>query len=134
MSLLIPVILCLGFVYANVQATSTLSNWYYDTSQKEDEVISSTVETDVWTTFKLLDVFIVETRQDATTAIEESRNKQLEESKAYIEVVVSGMKEQVNQTVTDLEKEGFDAFVKSRNIGDEIEQDVTTMLVEILGD
>ncbi|QUW21231.1 hypothetical protein JSQ81_15655 [Sporosarcina sp. Marseille-Q4063] len=131
-SLLITVILCLGFVYANVQAASTLSKWYTDTFQKEDEILSSTLETGVWTTFKRLGVFIAEAKQDAITAIEESRNKQVEESTANIEALVTDMKEQIDQTVTELDEENFDAFVERRNIEEEIERDVATMLAEIL--
>ena len=68
------------------------------------------------------------------TAIEKSRNKQVDVSKANVETVVTRMKEQVNQTVTDLENENFDEYVRNRNIEEEIEQDVATMLAEILGE
>ena len=132
--LLFTVILFSGFVYANVQAASTLSNWYTDAHQKEDERISSTAEAGVWTTFKQLKSFITEVKENATTAIEKSRNKQVDESKANVETVVTRMKEQVNQTVTDLENENFDEYVRNRNIEEEIEQDVATMLAEILGE
>ncbi|MBO1910267.1 hypothetical protein J4G37_36475 [Microvirga sp. 3-52] len=133
-SLLITVTLCLGFLYANVQAASTLSNWYTDNFQKEEEEISSTVETGIWTSFKQLGAFMGEAKKDASIEIEESRKKKLDESKANIEALVTGLKEQIDQTVTDLEKESLDGIVNSRNIEDEIEQDVTTILAEILGE
>ena len=63
--LLFTVILFSGFVYANVQAGSTLSDWYTDAHQKEDERISSTAEDGVWTTFKQLKSFITEVKENA---------------------------------------------------------------------
>ena len=44
------------------------------------------------------------------------------------------MKKQINQTVTELEKENFDEYVESRNIEEEIEQDIVAILAEILGE
>lgn len=131
--LLITVTLSSGFFYANAQAASTLSNWYTTTFQKESEKTTSTVETEVWTTFKLVSSFIVEANENATTAIENFRNKQVDESKANIEALATDMKKQINQTVTELEKENLDEYIESRNIEDEIEEDVERILVEILG-
>lgn len=131
--LLFTVILFSGFIFANVQAASTLSDWYTETIHKEDEV-NSTLENGIWTSFKELGEFLVEAKEHATTLIEKSRTIQVDESKANLDTAVTRIKEQVNQTVTDLENEDFDAYVNSRNIEDEIEQEVVTMLEEILGE
>ena len=132
--ILITVLLCSGLIYANVQAASTLTNWYTQKFQKEDEKKTTTAETEIWTTFKQLGSFISEAKENATTAIEKSRKKQVEESKMNIETVVTDIKQQLNQTVTDLEKENFDEYVENRNIEGEIEDEVATILEEILGE
>lgn len=124
--------MCSGLIYANVQAASTLTNWYTQKFQKEDEKASATVDSGIWTTFKQLESFIADAKENAITAIEKSLNKQIDESKASIEALVTDMKKQINHTVTELEKENFDDYAKSRNIEDEIEQDVATMLEEFL--
>ena len=41
---------------------------------------------------------------------------------------------QIDQTVTELGKENFDDYVESRNIEEEIEQDIAAILAEILGE
>ena len=131
--LLVVVTLCSGFIFANVQAASTLADRYTETIPKEDDV-NLTLEIGIWTSFKELGEFIVEAKQYATSLIDQTRNTQVDESKANLDTVVTRMKEDVDQTVADLENENFDAYVTSRNIEEEIEQEVITILEEILGE
>lgn len=132
--LIISVFLCAGTIYAHVDATAPLSNWYTDTFQKEDEKIGSTAESEVWIAFKQLETFLIGARGKTDSTIEDTQNKLVEKVKAGIDEEVTHINYQLNMSVTELEKENFDDYVKNRAIEEDIEQEVAAILAEILSE
>lgn len=131
--IIIAIFLCAGNFYANVNAAA-LSNWYIQSVQKEDDKLGSAVKSRAWTSIKHLESFLFAEKANADSAIEETRNKQVKEAKSAIDELLNDMTNQFNKTVTELEKENFDHYVENRNIDKEIEQDVETILADVLGE
>ena len=115
-----------------MNAATTLSNWYTQSFQKEDDKLDSVVESRGWPSFKHLEPFLFAEKNNADSTIEETRNKQIKEAKSAIDELLADMKNQFNEAVTELEKENFDLYVENRNIEEEIEQDIATILELIL--
>lgn len=132
--IIIAIFLCAGTIYANVNAAGAFSNWYIQSVQKEDDKLGSAVESRAWTSFKQLESFLFAAKGNADSALEETRNKQVKEAKSAIDELLTDMKDQFNDTVTELEKENFNHYVENKNIDEEIEQDVATILAEILNE
>lgn len=130
--LIITVFLCTGTIYANVNAAGAFSNWYIQSVQKGDDKLGSAVKSRAWTSIKHLESFLFAEKTNADSAIEETRNKQVKEAKSAIDELLTDMTNQFNETVTELEKDNFNQYVENRNIEEEIEQDVETILGDLL--
>ena len=84
----------------------------------------------IWTTYKEVESFMLESKENVDSAIESFRDKQVRETKDSIVGFLEGINIRLDQTITEFKEDNFNDYAENTNV--EAEEDAETMLVELL--
>ena len=79
--IVITFLLGAGSIYANVNAGNTLSNWYNHSFQKEDNKISTIVESGISVISNQVQASLEEMKENSTSAINKTRVEHISKAK-----------------------------------------------------
>ena len=123
-----------GSIYANVDSAANLSNWYENSFQKKSSELGAVTATGIFNTLKNANLFVVGTEETIGSTIEIFREEQVKKVVAEIVDYQNDIENQIDSTVTELEKGNFDDYAEKAKVEEEIEQDIENILEEVLSE
>ncbi|MGB3260533.1 hypothetical protein [Paenisporosarcina sp.] len=126
------VLLGAGTIYANVDSSSNLSNWYNHSFQKESSDLSAETEAGIWKTFDMTKGFVEGSNEKSDRSIKNFTESRVKKSNNEIDNYKKAIENQLNWEVSNLKKENFDNFAKNAKLEEDLEQSLEDILKEVL--
>lgn len=124
-----------GSIYAKSDSAANLSNWYETSFHKKSGELGATTANAIGAILKNANIFIVKSKDIIDSSIESFRDEQVRKVVAGIVDYREDIKSQVDNTVTELQKENnFDDYAEKANIDEVVEKDVEDILAEVLNE
>ena len=123
-----------GSIYANVDSAANLSNWYENSFQKKSSELGAATATGIIKALNNAEKSVVESKSIIDFAIADFRDEQVKKAVAEIINYQNDIENQIDTTVTELEKENFDDYAEKAKVEEEIEQDIENILEEVLNE